>query len=240
MSRAGAERQLALDLPHVEASALEDFLPAPSSRAALDAILAWPDWPATALILDGPAGCGKTHLARIWCRRADAVLLTAAEVWHAADPLQRLGTARSCAVDDADEVEEHRLLLHLYNLVAERQGGMLLTARRPLAGWGVALPDLASRLRTAWSVAIGAPDEALLAALLVKQLADRQLRIDPGVVELLTGQMERSFAAAAALARRLDRLSLRARRPVGMALARAALQELAEERAAEGAAAGPA
>jgi chromosomal replication initiation ATPase DnaA len=228
------DRQLALDLAYVEASALEDFLPAASSRAALEAVLAWPRWPSTALILDGPAGCGKTHLARIWGRRADAVLLSAAEIWEAADPFRRLGAARCCGVDDADRVEDGRLLLHLYNLVAERRGGMLLTARRPLGAWGVALPDLRSRLRTAWSVTIGAPSDDLLAALLVKQLRDRQLRVEPGVVELLSRHMERSFAAAVALVRRLDRLSLRARRPVGMALARAALREAAEERASDG------
>jgi chromosomal replication initiation ATPase DnaA len=230
----GDARQLVLDLPHVEATTLEDFLPAPSNRAALDAVLAWPAWPSTALILDGPEGAGKTHLARIWQARADAVYLAAAEVWGPADPFERLGAARACVVDDADRVADRRLLLHLYNLVAERRGGLLLTAGRPLAAWRIALPDLGSRLRTAWCVSIGAPGEGLLAAVLVKQLGDRQLRVDPGVVELLAARMERSFAAAAALVRRLDALSLRAGRPIGPALARAALEELALERGGQG------
>ena len=52
---------------------------------------------------------------------------------------------------------------------------MLLTARRPVAGWPLGLPDLASRLRAAPAVAIGPPDDALLGALLVKLFADRQL-----------------------------------------------------------------
>jgi chromosomal replication initiation ATPase DnaA len=221
------ERQLVLDLPHMVEQGPEDFLEADSNRPALAAVLGWPHWPAPALLLDGPAGSGKTHLARIWCARARACWLRGPEVWPAADPLLRLGGARACAVDDADRVADERLLLHLYNVLAERGGHLLLTARRPLAAWPLGLPDLTSRLRTAWCVSIGAPDESLLAALLVKQLADRQLRVEPDVVGYLTSRMERSFAAAGAVVRALDRASLRARRPITVALARAVLQELA-------------
>lgn len=222
-------RQLTLDLPVREGWSLDDFLPSPSNQAALDAVLAWPAWPSTALILDGPSGSGKTHLARIWTARTGALALSAAEVWAVADPLSRLGNGRSCVVDDADQVVDERLLLHLYNLVAERGGGLLLTGRGPLGAWGMALPDLRSRLRTAWTVPIGAPDETLLAALLVKQFGDRQLRIEPEVVGLLARHMERSFVAAAQLVRRLDRLSLRLRRPVTAGLARAVLREMEAE-----------
>jgi chromosomal replication initiation ATPase DnaA len=87
---------------------------------------------------------------------------------------------------------------------------------------------------TAWPVRIGAPDDDLLGAVLVKQLADRQIRVDQDVVAFLTRRMERSFAAARAVVRALDRASLRARRPITMPLARAVLDELAAERAGEG------
>ena len=220
------EAQLVLDLPIDPGCTLDAFLPAASNRAALEAVLAWPRWPSPALILDGPAGSGKTHLARIWASRTGAVLLTAAQVWDVANPLARLAASRCCAVDDADLVGDPAMLLHLYNLVAERRGGLLLTARRPLASWRLALPDLRSRLRAAWSVTIQPPDDQLLAALLVKQFADRQLRVEPAVIALLVARMERSFATAAAVVRRLDQLSLRLRRPISTALARAVLRDL--------------
>ncbi len=230
---------MALDLPHLEARTLADFMPAASNRRALEAVLAWPDWPGMTVILDGPGGSGKTHLARIWAERADALYLHASQIWQAADPLARLGAARACVIDDADGIEDERLLLHIYNLLRERGGSLLLTAGRPLAAWDVTLPDLRSRLLTAWPVGILTPDDELLAAVLVKQFSDRQLRVEPGVVELLARNAERSFAAVAALTRRLDRLALRMQRPVGPALARAVLREMSEQEASESAGSAP-
>ena len=57
-----------------------------------------------------------------------------------------------------------------------------------------ALPDLASRLRAAPSVAIAPPDDRLLAAVLVKLFADRQVRVAPEVIAFLLRRMERRTA----------------------------------------------
>ncbi len=218
-----AATQLVLDLPFADGDRLEDFLRSPANAAALDAVLAWPDWPAPALLLWGPTGSGRTHLARIWAKRTGARMLDGNRLGAAPRLLNRLGAARYCVVDDADRVHDDVTLFHLYNLIAGQGGQLLLTASRPLGAWGLALPDLISRLRTAWSCRISEPDDALLEALLVKQLQDRQLAVLPGVVSYLTRHMERSFAAARRLVRELDRASLCARRPITLPLAKAVL-----------------
>lgn len=229
----GTPRQLALDLSHSPGQAEADFLPSPCNRMALDAVLRWPVWPSPACLIVGPAGSGKTHLLSIWAERAGAVLLQGRELWAPADPLRRLGASVACAVDQAEELADETLLFHLYNRVAERDGSLLLSATRPVSGWRLALPDLRSRLLTAWTVAIEPPDDRLLAALLVKQFADRQIRVDAGVVAFLVNRIERSFAAVRSVVQALDRASLRARRPVTMPLARLVLEDLARERPEE-------
>jgi chromosomal replication initiation ATPase DnaA len=220
-------RQLPFDLPYRPAFGRADFLVSTSNEAALGWIERWPDWPAGTLVLHGPPGCGKTHLAHLWRGRSGGALVSGGAL-SAAEP-SRLAARDAVAVDDAEDAAEPALL-HLYNCCREAGASLLVAARRAPARWPIALPDLASRLRAAASVAIAPPDDALLAALLVKHFADRRLPVPPGVVAFLVRRIERSFAAAAAIAAQLDRLALSAHRPVTIALAREALAEAADQR----------
>ena len=215
--------QFALDLPFDAALGRTDFLRSDCNAAALARIESWPDWPSRALVLYGPAGSGKSHLAHLWRERSGGMLIAGDAL--AGHDLPALASLPAVAVDAAERAGEH-VLLHLFNCCHESGTGLLIVAREPPAIWPIALPDLASRLRAAPAVGIGPPDDALLAAVLVKHFADRQLRVAPGVVAYLVPRMERSFATAAALAARLDRLALRAKRPVGLGLARQALADL--------------
>src|SRR5216684_6381183 len=115
-------RQRALPLPVETQYGRADFLVSDSNRAAFELIERWPDWPARALALYGPAGCGKTHLAHLWCERSGAMLIAGGDVMKS-DPAMLPSVV---AVDDVERAGE-RALLHLYNLVLERGGSLLLT-----------------------------------------------------------------------------------------------------------------
>jgi chromosomal replication initiation ATPase DnaA len=219
-------RQLAIDLPHRPALGRADFLVSACNAAAWGWIERWPAWPANALVLYGPPRSGKSHLARLWQERAAGVLALG-ETLAAAAPDQ-LAASGAVAVDEAEGAPE-RALLHLCNCCRDAGAGLLVVARTAPASWRLALPDLASRLRAMPAVAIAPPDDALLAAVLVKHFADRQLQIEPRVIAFLLRRMERSFAAAALVAERLDRLTLGTGRPIGLAQARQVLAETADQ-----------
>jgi chromosomal replication initiation ATPase DnaA len=218
--------QLAIDLPHRPAFGRADFLVSGCNAMALQWIECWPDWPQRALVLYGPAGSGKSHLAHLWRERTGGILIAGEALPGVA--LDALSRGPAVALDDAEGAPEHSLL-HLYNCCAETAASLLVVAREAPASWPIALPDLASRLRAAPAIAIASPDDTLLGAVLVKHFADRQVRVAPATISFVVRRMERSLAACAALAARLDRMALSAGRPITIALARRALAEAADQ-----------
>jgi chromosomal replication initiation ATPase DnaA len=210
-------RQLAFDLAHGESFLREDFLVGPPNSAAFSLIERWPDWPTPVVALVGPEGSGKSHLAAIWAAQAGARFLAARALRQANLPAA-LATGALVVEDLALEGFDEAALFHLLNLAREHEASMLLTAS-DIAALRPALPDLASRLRAVPVIRVGAPDPALLRAVLVKLFADRQLQVDEGLIGFLIGRIERSVPAAKAAVARLDAEALRLRRPVNRALA---------------------
>jgi chromosomal replication initiation ATPase DnaA len=207
--------------------AREDFVVAGGNREALAWIDRWPDWPAPALALSGPSGCGKTHLARIWAARAGAVVVEGADLEgkSVADLSDMVTATPRIVLEGADRAPE-RALFHLYNLLRERGGHLLLTSMLPPAHWSIALPDLASRLRAAPAVAVAPPDDELLGSIILKQLGDRQLHVGAGVVQYLVSHMERSADTARLVVAALDRRGLIEKREIDRRLAADVLGEL--------------
>ena len=211
-------KQLVLDLSHGEAYGREDFFVSPSNAAALGWVERWPEWPSPVLVLHGPRGAGKTHLAHLWRDRAAAILLAGAALDQARlrEAIESAGPR--IAVDDADRAPE-AALLHFYNACLEAGGSLLLTSRQAPGPWQPALADLSSRLRAAPAVGIDLPDDSLLAAVLAKHFADRQVRVAPEVILFLVRHMERSLAAAGEVAAALDQAALSGRAAITIPLA---------------------
>lgn len=218
MSDSFAPRQLALALDHSVSFAREDFLSGPSNIAALTLIERWPDWPDRIAALIGPQGSGKSHLAAIWAEAAGARVLSA-NLLSVADVPASLATG-ALVVEDLEAADlDEQALFHLINLAREERAYVLLTGRLSVAGFPIAIRDLASRLRAVPAIMLTPPDDALLRSLLIKLAADRQLALDEPLVNYLVRRIERSFAAAHAAVQRLDHESMRQHRPVTRALA---------------------
>ena len=218
--------QLVFDLPHRQAQGMEDYLLSRSNAAAVELVDRWPDWVHPAAVVAGPPGAGKTHLAHVWAARSGAGLIAAGELSDATIAL--LAEHGALVVEDIDrEVFEHRVLFHLSNLTREKGFTLLLTSRQAPGELEIALPDLRSRLRALPLATIEAPDQALLKAVLVKLFADRQLDVEPPVIDYLALHMERSMQAANEVVAEADRLALAKQRRVSRAVAAEALANFA-------------
>ena len=211
-------RQLAFALPHAESLTRDNFQEGPANAAALALIDSWPEWPSRTMLLVGPKGSGKSHLATIWAEQAGA-RSTTAHALTAANVPAALATG-ALVVEDLNEATfDERALFHLLNLAREDQAHVLITARVAPTALEIELRDLRSRLRALPVVTIQPPDDHLFRALIIKFCADRQLPVDEALVSYLAARIERSYVAARQAVEFLDSEALRLGRPVTRALA---------------------
>jgi chromosomal replication initiation ATPase DnaA len=225
---ASPSQQLVLDLPHRTALDAEDFLVSDANAAAVGVIDHWPEWPHWAVVVIGPEGAGKSHLANVWRSRSGAGRIDAAAFDEAA--LVQLHLQRCLAIENLEAgVGDEKALFHALNVAREHKLSLLFTSRVAPGDLTIALPDLRSRLRALPVVAIDPPDHSLLQGLLVKLFEDRQLAVEPTVISHLARHMERSTVAAQRLVSAIDRRALETHRKVTRALAAEALASLASD-----------
>ena len=211
-------RQLAFALPHAESLTRDNFLEGPANAAGLALVDSWPDWPNRVMLLVGPEGSGKSHLAAIWAEEAGARSIAAHALTATAVP-GALATGALVVEDLKSQDLDERALFHLLNLAREDAAFVLITAREPPTALQIELRDLRSRLRAVPTVLLLPPDDQLFRALIVKFCADRQLTVDETVVSYLATRIERSYAAVRQAVELLDTEALRLGRPVTRALA---------------------
>lgn len=167
-------------------------------------------WPFHVAVLTGPPRSGKSLLGR-WAEGLHGAGLT--------------------VIDNAEQADE-TALFHRWNAV--QQGGsaegsallLIANADEDHGGWRIALPDLASRIGGSLQLAIGAPDDAMAAELILSLAEARGLSLPDGAADYLVPRTERSFAAIEALVAAIDRISLERQTPATMSVWRAALEAL--------------
>jgi hypothetical protein len=175
--------QIALPLDWPVADRDEDFLLSDANAAAFEHLKRWSTWPVMASLLTGPRKSGRSLLGRIFVRKTGGRLF-----------------------DDAEDHDEEAIF-HAWNGAQETRRPLLIIADAAPPAWAVKLPDLRSRLAATPQIVIGAPDDRLIADLLMKLLGDRGIFLAPDVADFLVPRIERSYHAVQMVVDALDRAS---------------------------------
>jgi chromosomal replication initiation ATPase DnaA len=219
--------QLSFDLPVVPALGRDDFMIAPSNAVAVAMMETTPNWPQGKMVLCGPEGSGKTHLAHVWAGAHQGQIVAAADIADA--DIQTLSQT-PVAVEDLPEIAQNAAaqtaLFHLHNLMQDTGQPLLMTGTGAPNHWGMGLPDLQSRIDASGVATLEAPDDTLLGAVIAKHFSDRQLMPRPDVIPYLILRIDRSFAAARDVVAAMDSQSLARHQPLTRALAAQVLDNL--------------
>lgn len=191
--------QIALPLAWPAPETESDFIVTPANADAVRHLGHWSLWPVMATILTGPRKSGRSFLGRIFAARSGANLVDSGE--------------------DADEEE----LFHAWNSALSTRRPLLIIADTPSGQWDVALPDLRSRLAATPHIAIHAPDDALMKALVERLMASRGLAFSSDLPEWIARRIERSYVAIHRAVDVLDQAAWVRRRKISVATAREAL-----------------
>lgn len=185
---------------------------------------AWPNWPLEAIgaLILGEPHSGKTHLCQSFIEKNNHARFLNGQVCAANHPFEFKESL--FVLDDADYAPEP-WLFHFFNHAKEKGAQFIITMSKHHQDW-CTLPDLSSRLTTLPTFTLNLPDDAMVHALLKKNLIDHGVFVDDQVLTYLGKHIDRSYAAINQWVQLLDRLSAEQKRNITIAFVREILNDI--------------
>jgi len=220
-SQPSFDDQLALQLPgRAPDYSKEAFLISNSNENAWRAAESWQASNEPSLILCGPPGSGKTHLAHL-------LASTVERYFEAPDVADDATVSGVIAIDNLPASDPKAFLNRLKEITDAGNRVVLAGGGHP-GEWALGLKDLQTRLEAMPRAVLGEPDEDLIRAVIAKGFRDRQLAVPKSVVDYAAPRLPRTFAAAHAFVSAADKASLTAKKKISIKLAQKIIENLFE------------
>ena len=218
-----SKKQLAFKFKIRKSFGIGDFIISSENYEAIKWLDAWPKWPLGGILLNGPSGSGKSHLANAWSHKSGARILEASEICF-----NKFKFQKHVAIENLGNEINGEDILHLINIIKENNGTILITSRSSASRLNLKPPDLLSRIKVFPNIKLGFPSDEFLKKLINKLLLDRGIYAENNVLLYILKRMERSQYFAIKLVDVMDNISLESKKPLTIALAKEALDSIKE------------
>ena len=209
-----SENQLFIKFENIKDYKKENFFVSTSNLEAFEILNSWPKWIKKFINLYGEKYSGKSHLAKIF--ELKSTCLNISEKNFTEEILIKFKTKQSLIIEDYQNNIPENLLYSLINIVEQENKYLLITSEKPINEFNYKLNDLVSRLNNFLYIKLGAPDDELIYALIVKNFSDRQITIDKKLIDYIIKRIDRSYESIFIFISKVDQLSLQKGKPINL------------------------
>ena len=206
--------QLLLDFDHNIEFNEYDYYVSRSNYLAFNLIQSWPKWERKILNISGDTFSGKTHLAKIFQYKSNALYLGYSDINE--DALKKIKLNETIIIDDFEKIKNENLLYSLFNLIYQDNKYLLILSNRTISRINYNLDDLNSRAKNCIFAQIENPDDDLIFAIIVKSFSDRQIKLEKKLLEFIIKRIERSYGKIYEFIYKVDELSLKKKKPINL------------------------
>ena len=206
--------QLLLDFDHNIEFNEHDYYVSRSNYLAFNLIQNWPKWERKILNISGCTFSGKTHLAKIFQYKSNALYLGHSDINE--DVFKKIKLNESIVIDDFEKIKNENLLYSLFNLIYQDNKYLLILSNRTISKMNYSLDDLNSRAKNCIFAQIENPDDDLIFAIIVKSFSDRQIKLEKKLLEFIIKRIDRSYGKIYEFIYKVDELSLKKKKPINL------------------------
>ena len=215
--------QLIFKFPFSKKYYEQDFFVSNNNFSAFKLVESWPTWPGKWLNIFGETGSGKTHLAKILEKRIKKIKLVDSKDVDD-DIIQSLIKLDCLIIDNFSNNIDEKLLYSILNQSKQLDNYLLINSNESLKNINFELKDLSSRVNSFLYIGIELPDDDLLKVIISKTLSDKQISINPKILDYIINNVERSYEKMFKFLKDVDELSLSTGKSININLIKKVLQ----------------
>ena len=215
--------QLILNFDYDQNFKDQDFYVSKSNEFAFKLLNSWPKWEKNFVNLIGEKFSGKTHLINIFLKKFKGIKIEANEINN--EFLKKIKIFENVIVENFNDKIDENLLFTLLNIIDQDNKYIILTSKNPIVDYSFKLNDLNSRSKNFLLCNIEKPGDDLMFALILKNLSDRQISIDKKLVDFIIKRIDRSYGKISDFIYKIDKISLKRKKPIDFKIIKEALGE---------------